>query len=261
MELRRSSHWVFLVAAILAPFYLLLAWWEDGWGDRLPRLLQAVFWLLVAVAMGRLRLRPFRFGIDERGLTIRTRTHDIALAWSEIDMVILEQPPPVVRSVGVHKPDARLLLVPAPGVDLGVPLTTRSPLDDRPCLPVADFGLIADKPPAVAAMLALFGGDRFVDHRAWLRETLTPPAFTIRPFGYDRAHIDDVVQRGRDMLTATAWRDRRDMAVELLPPHPLAAGGYDRVQVDRFTSRLSASLARLPGVPPPTPDPLTACEP
>ncbi|GIG02133.1 hypothetical protein [Catellatospora citrea] len=252
MELRRGSHWVFLAAAALAPLYLLLAWWEDNWGDRLPRLVQAVFWLIVAVAAARVRLRPFRFRIDELGLAIRTRAYEIAPAWSEIDMVILEQPPPVVKSVGVYRPDARLLLVPAPGVDFGVPLTARSPLDHRPCLPVVDFGLVADKPQTVAAMLTLFGGDRFVDDRVWLREALTPPDFTTRPFGYDRAHIDDVIRRGRDMLTATAWRARRDMAVELLAPHPLAPGGYDPVQVDRFTSRLSASIASLPGVPPPT---------
>ncbi|WP_144122324.1 hypothetical protein [Catellatospora sichuanensis] len=100
-------------------------------------------------------------------------------------------------------------------------------------------------------MLTLLGDGRFVDGRTLLRTVFTPQAFTVRPLGYDRAHVDDVIRRGRDMLVSTAWYDRRDLAVELLPPHPLAAGGYDRVEVDRFTRRLSASLAALPGVPPP----------
>ena len=79
--------------------------------------------------------------------------------------------------------------------------------------------------------------------RSSSREAFAPPAFPVRPLGYDRAHVDDVIRRGRDMLTSTAWYARRDMAAELLPPHPIAAGGYDRVQVDRFTRRLSASKA------------------
>ncbi|GAA1416509.1 hypothetical protein ACFQZ4_29475 [Catellatospora coxensis] len=252
MELRPGPHWgwpatLFAVAAL----QLSSASLADDWGRRFGPLLWGTLYLTAALVTLLMRLRPFRFRIDERGLTIRHRAYEIAPAWSEIEMVILAQSPPTARTFGVRRPEARLLLVPAPDVDLGVPLTARSPLDGRPCLPVIDFELVRDKPRAVAATLALHGGDRFVDDRKWLRKAFKQPDFTVRPFGYDRAHIDDVIRRGRNMLDSTDWRARRDLALELLPPHPIKSDGYDRAQVDKFTSRLSALIATLPGVPPP----------
>ncbi|MEU7999894.1 hypothetical protein AB0B66_01785 [Catellatospora sp. NPDC049111] len=255
MELRPGPHWgwpaAFFAAAAVE---LSLASLADDWGSRFRPLFYGLLYLTAALVALRMRLRPFRFRIDERGLTIRHRAYEIAPAWPEIEMVILAQSPPTVRTFGVSKPEARLLLVPADDVDLGVPLTARSPLDDLPCLSVVDFGLVRDKPLAVAATLALHGGDRFVNDRKWLRKAFKQPDFTVRPFGYDRAHVDDLIRRGRNMLDSTDWRARRDLALELLPPHPTKPDGYDRAQVDKFTSRLSALIATLPGVPPPPTD-------
>lgn len=252
MELRPGPHWGWPAALFGATAVeLSLALLADDWGSRFRPVVWGTLYLAVALMTLLARLRPFRFRIDERGLTIRHRAYEIAPAWSEIDMVILEQSPPGFGMFRVRKPEARLLLVPGPGVDLGVPLTARSPLDDRRCLPVLDFDLVRDKQQAVVAMLTLLAGDRYVDGRTLLHEAFVPPAFTVRPLGYDRMYVDDVIRRGRDMLTSTAWPARRELAIELLPPHPFASGGYDRVQVDRFTRRLSAAIATLPGVPPP----------
>lgn len=252
MELRRRTHWALLLLLLpVATVNLVLATLQDDWSDRLPRLLTAAWPLTPALALLWMQLQPFRFRIDERGLTIRNRAYEITPAWSEIEMVILDLSPPTFGMFGARRPQARLLLVPAPGADLGVPLTGRTPLTEQPCAEVLDFAWVSDKPEAAAAMLGLLGGDRFVDGRLLLREVFVPPAFTRRPLGYDRAHVDEVIRRGRDMLASTVWHARREIATELLPPHPIARDGYDRAQVDRFTRRLSAAIATLPGVPPP----------
>lgn len=89
-------------------------------------------------------LKPFRFHIGSDGLTLRLAGINRLVRWDEIEAVILDQPRP---DLGDNKlPRPQLLLDPAEGVDLGIPLTHHSPVNDRPCLVLLDLGDVKDSP-------------------------------------------------------------------------------------------------------------------
>src|SRR5690349_21358039 len=77
---------------------------------------------LVWAAVGR-----FRVDVDADGWSVRTRALTRDLRWDDLAAVVLADAPVVGHRLG--RPGAQLLLVPANGVDLGVPLPESSPVD------------------------------------------------------------------------------------------------------------------------------------
>lgn len=134
--------------ALLLGFVLILVAWRV-----IPRSLSRVH-----VGPEGLRVELVRIG--------RARVRRL-VAWDAVDSVILHQPRhgPRARANGHLPSPARLLLVPAPGADLGVPAADRSPLDGRACIPLLSFNQVRDSPDDVARALARYGGSRFVDAR------------------------------------------------------------------------------------------------
>ncbi|MEV4414620.1 hypothetical protein [Catellatospora sp. NPDC049609] len=248
MELRRRRRWALVAGALCLSVSMFARALSDTatTTERLVRL--ATVGLLLVLAVGFVRPGRFRFRIGDDGLTLRLGGVQRSLAWPEIDTVILDQPPPDFTAGGNRSPSARLLVVAAAGVRLDRTLVhARSPVDGRPCRRLLDLGDVKETADEIAAALARAGGTRFVDDRARLRAAFTAPRFAVVPRGYDQAHVDGIINRGRSALGSTAWSERREIAQLLLPPHPSAVHGYDRAQVDDFTSRLSAAVATLPG--------------
>ena len=187
-------------------------------------------------------LKPFRFHIGTDGLTLRVKGINRLVRWDEIDAVIL-----VETSLGRSRTSYHeVLLVPADGVDLGIPLTHRSPVDDRPCLVLLDLRDVKDSPEQVAQALARFGGDRFTDARRQRADRFGSPEFTVVLRGYDPARVDELIRRGRDALISSSTLERLGAKAEIEGARgklPIVARGYDRAQVDSFLRALSAELA------------------
>lgn len=76
--------------------------------------------LVMAVALIRDKLKPFRFGVDTDGLALRTPQIARLVRWHEIDVLVLDQEKPALgggRSRKLRAP--RLILIPDAGTDLG----------------------------------------------------------------------------------------------------------------------------------------------
>jgi hypothetical protein len=101
--------------------------------------------------------RPHPIHIDEPGLTLRMSGINQTVPWTALDAVILE-PHADGRSV-----TARLLLVPAVGVDLGKKADHPSPIDGRPSIALLSLNEIREPKDHVAKTLARYAGPRFVD--------------------------------------------------------------------------------------------------
>ncbi|MFG1673086.1 DivIVA domain-containing protein [Micromonospora sp. NPDC049282] len=194
-----------------------------------------------------LSLRPFRFHIGADGLTVRQSDPKIdrLLPWTEIDCLILDQPAPVLT--GDKNPSAVLLLIPAIWSSLDLPLTHRSPLDDRPCLVLLELDEVRESPDVVAEAIARFAGNRFTDYRQVVRQRFASPDFAVGLRGYDRAVVDALVRKGQEGLVSTTMLPRLGAMAEIQQGReklPVAARGYDRAQVDAFLDDLCAALAR-----------------
>ncbi|MEU7758156.1 MULTISPECIES: hypothetical protein [Micromonospora] len=191
-------------------------------------------------------VRPFRFHINVDGLTVRTAGLNRLLPWAEIDHLVLDQQPPVLSDK--RMPSPLLLLVPAATSALDVPLTHRSPLDDRPCLVLLEVHDVREKTDQVADALARYGGSRFTDHRQIVRQRFDSADFPIEARGYDRDAVDALVQKGREALRSEDHLLRLATKVQVewaLLELPLVAHGYYRARVDAFLRDLSAALARF----------------
>lgn len=189
-------------------------------------------------------LKPFRFHIGTDGLTLRLKGINRLVRWDEIDAVILDLTKPSLVGDNKH-PYHHLLLVPADGVDLGIPLTHTSPVDDRPCLVLLDLRDVTDSPEQVAQALARFGGGRFTDARRQRADRFGSPEFSVVLRGYDPARVDELIRRGRDALTSSSRLERLGAKAEIEGARgklPIVVRGYDREQVDSFLSALSAEL-------------------
>ncbi|GIF98489.1 hypothetical protein [Catellatospora citrea] len=130
------------------------------------------FGLLSAVcALGVLAaaFRPAPVVLDESGLALRTAGIKRTLPWSAVDAVLLE---PYTEQVGGRtETTARLILVPAAGVDLGVSTDYRNMIDGRPSVILVSLKSVRVSTAEVTTALTRYAGGRFVDG---VTTTITP---------------------------------------------------------------------------------------
>lgn len=108
-----------------------------------------------------LRRRAHRFRVDAHGLALTRGDWATEVLWSQVESVILYQGPAIDGRVA-----CRLLLVPVPDTMLDRGLVhAPNPVDGRPCRVLLDLAKVKDTPDQIAATLAAYGGDRFLDHR------------------------------------------------------------------------------------------------
>lgn len=246
MELRRSRS-ILVGGIVLLAFgvFMLLCGRTDSAFRGIGTLIIGVLSLLMGGVLAFYGLRPFRFHIGTEGLTVRLPGIDRLVPWAEIDMIVLDQPLPVLT--GRKTPSPVLLLVPASGSTLDSPLTHRSPVDDRPCLVLLELQDVREAPDEVGAALARFGGSRFTDFRQLIRQHFDSPDFTMVLRGYDPAGVNHLVRQGQEALISDVMLKRFGAKAEIERARgslPAAMHGYDRAQVDAFLDDLSDALAR-----------------
>ncbi|MGC5020872.1 hypothetical protein [Micromonospora sp. DT47] len=243
MELHRNRGGQALAGVCVLAGIMLLTL---GDGGGLLRTVVAVggIGLGVAVLVG--TLRPFRFVIAADGLTVRRPGLDRVVRWSELDAMVLDQPAP---RAGVPVAP-RLLAVPAPGTTLGLPLDARHPVDDRPAAELLDLAPIRESPEEIAAALARYASDRFVDARALPQGAFPDPDFTICLRGYRTEPVDALIRRGREALVSSDPARRRAIRGEITRARQAGLRrdnrGYDSRQVDEALDALDAALAAEP---------------
>ncbi|WP_144122325.1 hypothetical protein [Catellatospora sichuanensis] len=110
----------------------------------------------------RWRSRAHGIRVDAHGLALARGDWATEVLWSQVESVILHQGPAVADGRIV----CRLLLVPVAGALLDRALVhAPNPVDGRPCRVLLDLAKVKDTPDQIAAALATYGGDRFIDHR------------------------------------------------------------------------------------------------
>jgi SPFH domain / Band 7 family len=72
---------------------------------------------------------------------------------------------------------------------------------------------------------------------------LRAPGFSVVLRGYDRARVDELLERARQVLTADRPEGVTALAYELSQPIPVRLRGYDRAQVDNLLGLLSRVLS------------------
>ncbi|MBQ1010188.1 hypothetical protein KBX53_04350, partial [Micromonospora sp. M51] len=137
---------------------------------------------------------PFRVDVDPQGLSVRTSKLNRQLRWDEVDAVVLADPPATAGRHLLRGP--RLLLVPAAGVSLGVPLPEKSPVDGRPAIELFELAEVAYDEDEFTRDLAVLAGERFQQ----LSRQLVPPAD-----GVPLRRFPDQPERAR----LNRWLDRR----------------------------------------------------
>jgi DivIVA domain-containing protein len=190
-------------------------------------------------------LRPFRFRIGEQGVDVRRYGIKRLVSWSEIDALVLEQPPRIGAADRHHQlPSARLLLVPVGGTDLFEPLDQKSPVDNRPARRLLDCDDVREPVDEIAAALTRFGGARFVDHRGHGPAPRADVDFTVVLRGYEPAPVDELIRLGRQALDSAdpALREQAKAQIDQASI-AVALRGYDRGQVDAHLAELAARLA------------------
>ncbi|WP_203934349.1 hypothetical protein [Virgisporangium ochraceum] len=100
-------------------------------------------------------LKPFRFRIDGHGLTLRLPDESAlarSVGWGSVEAIMLEP-----------RPDGppRLVLVPAAGVDLGVPAEYRNSVDGRASIILLSTSDVRETPDRIDAALRRYAGDRY----------------------------------------------------------------------------------------------------
>ncbi|MFI7607880.1 hypothetical protein ACIBTV_22440 [Micromonospora sp. NPDC049366] len=188
-------------------------------------------------------LRPFRFAIGPDGLTVRRPGLRRTIPWAQVEALVLDQPLP---HEGRPAPP-RLLLVPAAGVTVGLPPAGRHPVDGRKAVELLDLGQVRDRPEEVAAALARFAGDRFLDAHGARRSAFAVPDLTVGLRGYRTNVIDRLVRRGQEALAWGGAAERqaaRDAIEQARAAGPVVAQrGYDQRQVDETLAALGDALA------------------
>ena len=107
----------------------------------------------------RLLLRPDPVTIGAAGLLVRAAGINGLVPWPAVESVLLAthiDPTSGNRTT-------RLVLVPAPGAGLGVPVESAGAGDGRPSVVLLSIEDIRERPDQVAEVLRRFAGPRFVD--------------------------------------------------------------------------------------------------
>lgn len=251
MELRRRRS-VLVINAVLLTFSALMLAGTPLNGT--PRSIVAlVFFGFSTLLMGALfaaQLRPFQFRIDSPGITVRRGRLRRELRWQDINAIILDQDAPTVGRG--HAPGLKLLVAPATGVDLGLPLTAHTREHDGPCAELLDLRDVKEPPHEIVEALTRYGEVRFIDAVQARRDRFADPEFLTVLRGYDRTAVDELVQAGRDALRPGSLDGVRRQGARLEIESnrkilPVTPRGYDREQVDTYLASLCEELARREG--------------
>ncbi|MEU8406116.1 hypothetical protein AB0C19_07910 [Micromonospora sp. NPDC048842] len=141
---------------------------------------------------------PFRVDVDSHGLSVRIPKLKRHLPWDEVAAVVLADAPGTTVQRMLRGP--RLLLVPAAGVSLGVPLPEKSPVDGQAAVELFELGEVAYKEDRFARDLALLAGERF---HPLFRPPIPPTSgVPLRPFPDqpDSARLERWLDRRRALL-------------------------------------------------------------
>jgi len=240
LELRPRRVPLILIGIVLLAFGVFMYVGFAPFPGSIRRVLGCGLSLLLGGGLVAIGLRPFRFHIGVQGLTLRLAGINRLVTWAAIDAIVIEQPEPGRSS---RNPAPRLLLVPAEGVDLGVPAPHRSPVDERACLELLTFNDVKESPEQVGQALAQYGGSRFADARP-RRGQRSGSRFTLALRGYDTARVEELVRRGQAALRSASAAERAAVRGEIDSRSiPIVTRGYDRTEVDAFLTALSSELA------------------
>ncbi|MEU8112686.1 hypothetical protein [Micromonospora sp. NPDC048947] len=102
---------------------------------------------------------PFRVDVDVDGLSVRIPKLKRHLLWDEVAAVVLADAPTTADRPTLRRP--RVLLVPAAGVSLGVPLPEKSPVDGQAAIELFALAEVAYGEDQFARDLAVLAGERF----------------------------------------------------------------------------------------------------
>ncbi|MFC7243324.1 hypothetical protein ACFQO7_12630 [Catellatospora aurea] len=117
--------------------------------------------VLISLAVLVAAFRPAPVVLDTSGLALRTAGIKRTLPWSAVEALVLE---PFTEEVGGRtETTARLVLVPAAGVDLGVATEYRDIVGGRPSVILVSVKSLRASTAEVAGALAHYAGGRFVD--------------------------------------------------------------------------------------------------
>ncbi|MEU7752972.1 hypothetical protein AB0B57_18115 [Micromonospora sp. NPDC049101] len=143
---------------------------------------------------------PFRVDVDRRGLSVRTPKLKRHLRWDEVAAVVLVDDPAAVGRRTLRGP--RLLLVPAAGVRLGVPLPEKSPVDGQAAIELFTLREVDYEEGQFARDLAELAGDLL--HDLCRQPVLPTDAVPLRRFPDepDRARLVRWLDRRRALLFA-----------------------------------------------------------
>ncbi|WP_249714823.1 hypothetical protein [Rhizomonospora bruguierae] len=97
--------------------------------------------------------------LDEMGMFPRVSGINRFLPWAAVAAVILE---PAAEGAGAP----RLVLVPAPGVDLGVKAEYRNQVDGRPGVVLLTVDAVRESPEQIVEAFTRYAGSRFVNGAA-----------------------------------------------------------------------------------------------
>ncbi len=186
----------------------------------------SVLFGLYALVVG---LRRFRFAIGPTGLDVHTEYLRRELSWTEIQELSLETAKPWATSDKTHPILFGTLTV----VD---PDAANSHAERLKLLDLAD---VREDPAEVAAALAQYAGDLFVDARALAAPKVD---FTVVLRGFDRPTVDSLIQQSA-AAQVDADRVRAVDCIDEFLATPLVVGrGYDREQVRAYLEELRADL-------------------
>ncbi|MGW0435565.1 hypothetical protein ACWDV4_23875 [Micromonospora sp. NPDC003197] len=160
--------------------------------------------LCLAIAYPRVRraILPFRVDVDSQGWSIRTPKLNRHLRWDEITAVVLVESPSVPRQRVALGP--RLLLVPAAGVSLGVPLTEESPVDGQAAVELFRLNEVDWDGPRLVRQLTVLAGERFHNlgsHLTWPTGAIPLRRFPDEP---DRTRLKRWLDR-QEYLLFVGW--------------------------------------------------------
>ncbi|MFI5925076.1 hypothetical protein ACIA3K_03745 [Micromonospora sp. NPDC051543] len=167
---------------------------EIGWIGLLFCGAVVLFGLAIAGPMLRHAVMPFRVDVDARGWSVRTPKLNRDLRWDEIAAVVLADAPATARRRITAAP--RLLLVPAAGVNLGVPLTEETRLGGQAAVELFQLDEVDYGDDLLLRDLAALAGDRF--HNLCRQLTRPADAIPLRRFPDEPDHA-----------RLTRWLDRR----------------------------------------------------
>ncbi|WP_341719244.1 DivIVA domain-containing protein [Micromonospora sp. FIMYZ51] len=203
-------------------------------------------WLLAAGAFVGYQRRSFKFHIGADGLTLRVAGLNRLVPWAEIDTLILDR----------SQQSTILLLVPAVASTIDRPLTARSPIDGREALLLLDLDRVRQPADEVAAALARFGGNRFVDLRQ------QPPEHPDGEADFDHTDVladlnryADLLRRGQRALESGQAAQRRVVKAEVDAERATLAtlpAGHPQARMKKLLDELSATLGEEDGGAPST---------